>query len=90
MWRVLFLLVGMLAFADSTAEMRARIRAEIEFDHWWERYLLSEHGCPVEEGRTPVVVPLLPSDCRPERAEPDAGAFLKARALAKKVFDLHE
>lgn len=81
-----------LAFGASIAraeqiEHDHRIRLELEFDKYWQKYLLAEHGCPTVDDA--VKKTLLPEDCV---AAPyvDAHSYTKARELAKDIFRLKE
>ncbi|HLG97182.1 MAG TPA: hypothetical protein VKX49_12795 [Bryobacteraceae bacterium] len=62
-------------------------RAELEFDHYWATYLLSKHGCPLNE-KGIVVKPLTKADCTAPRKILNQERE-RAWELVRKVFPEH-
>ena len=89
MLRRFLLLLPFSAFAvRADSDENERRKVELTFDKFWGEYLLQEYGCVTDTNY--VSKPIKPEDCNPNTATINAVAFLRARELAKKVFNLHE
>lgn len=86
----LVLVIGLLGYRAYGYEREQTQQQEIEFDQHWLRYLLAEHGCPLNQAVAPAVVaPVLASDCTGQGMIL-ASEKARARELAKSVFGLAE
>lgn len=62
---------------------------EVEFLQHYAVYFFNKHGCPISDTGH-LAVPIDVIDCKKEMIIIRADEYLKAKALAKKIFDLKD